>query len=433
MIHPAKCVALVVTVASLSACGVAEPQIDPANVARIVTALAADEMLGRRAFEPGADAAAEFIGAEFAAMGLASFEGAEGYLQSFAVYSLQLDDCEVTIDGTAIGRDDLACSPGATSVRWSSDDPIQVVTVGAGDNPMQAFGLVRRDRVDALMLISREHEQLFQRLQRFSAGGWRSDEPTDGPSTIMALVDVPAATSFEVVASATVKENSLANVVGVIPGRRSHEIVLFSAHYDHIGVREEVSGDAIANGANDDASGTTAVIELARYFSAKEQPERTLVFAAFTAEEIGGHGSSYLARQLDPDQIVAMFNIEMIGKVSAAGPRSAWITGFERSDFGAILQQSALGTEYSFHADPYPDQNLFYRSDNATFARLGVPAHTISTTQIDIDPDYHQVSDEVETLDLGHLTDTIDGIAVVASTIVSGAATPTRIDPTTVR
>jgi len=224
----------------------------------------------------------------------------------------------------------------------------------------------------------------------------------------------------------------LANVVGMIEGNRGDEFVLFSAHYDHIGIRPGAD-DTIANGANDDASGTTAVIELARYFKQQPKPERTLVFAAFTAEESGGFGSRHFSEQLDPDQVVAMFNIEMIGKPAVSGPNTAWITGYERSSFGEILSQAVEGTIYEFYADPYPDQNLFFRSDNATLARLGVPAHSISTTPIDVDPDYHQVSDEVDTLDLDHMTNTIRAIALAAQTIIAGEATPTRVDPDSVR
>ena len=232
--------------------------------------------------------------------------------------------------------------------------------------------------------------------------------------------------------SATVSEEPLMNVVGMIPGRRSDEFVLFSAHYDHIGIRPPVSGDSIANGANDNASGTTAVVTLARYFAQRGTPERTLLFAAFTAEEVGGYGSRYFSTQLDPDQVVAMFNIEMIGKPGVEGPNTAWLTGFERSTLGELLQEAVAGTEYSFYPDPYAEQNLFYRSDNAMLARLGVPAHSISTTPIDVDRDYHQVSDHVETLDMVHLTNTIRAIARGAERIVAGDATPTRVDPTNV-
>ncbi|MFV7789205.1 M28 family metallopeptidase, partial [Enterococcus faecium] len=106
--------------------------------------------------------------------------------------------------------------------------------------------------------------------------------------------------------------------------------------------------------------------------------ERTLIFAAFTAEEIGGYGATYFSKQFNPNDVKAMFNIEMIGTDSKWGTNSAYITGFEKTDMGKILQQNLAGTGFNFYPDPYPDQNLFYRSDNATLARLGVPAHTIS-------------------------------------------------------
>lgn len=219
----------------------------------------------------------------------------------------------------------------------------------------------------------------------------------------------------------------LHNVAGMIKGSsRPDEYVIFSGHYDHIGIRKAVDGDSIANGADDDASGITAVILLAEYFK-QHPPERSLIFAAFTAEEIGGFGSRFFSQQLNPEQIVAMFNIEMIGKESKFGRNSAFITGFERSDFGKILQQNLEGSSFQFHPDPYPEQRLFYRSDNATLARLGVPAHTISTTQIDKDSLYHSVNDEVESLDMQNIADIIEAIAVSAKSIVSGKDTPVRI------
>lgn len=220
----------------------------------------------------------------------------------------------------------------------------------------------------------------------------------------------------------------LHNVAGMIKGSsRPDEYVIFSGHYDHIGIRKAVDGDSIANGADDDASGITAIILLAEYFK-QHPPERTVIFAAFTAEEIGGFGSRFFSQQLDPAQIVAMFNIEMIGKESKFGRNSAFITGFERSDFGKILQQNLEGSDFQFHPDPYPEQRLFYRSDNATLARLGVPAHTISTTQIDKDTLYHSVNDEVESLDMKNIADIIEAIAISSKSIVGGKDAPTRIE-----
>jgi len=219
------------------------------------------------------------------------------------------------------------------------------------------------------------------------------------------------------------------NVVGILPGKSlKDEYVVFSAHYDHLGiVKKAVNQDSIANGADDDASGTTAVIELAKYFGKIGGNERTIIFVAFTAEEIGGFGSQYFSKQLNPDKVVAMFNIEMIGKESKFGKNNAFITGYERSDFGTILQKNLAGTAFKFYPDPYPAQNLFYRSDNATLARLGVPAHTISSDQIDTDKLYHSVDDEFESMDIGNITEIIKAIAISSTSIIAGKDTPSRV------
>ena len=148
---------------------------------------------------------------------------------------------------------------------------------------------------------------------------------------------------------------------------------------------------------------------------------------AFAAEEVGGFDSQYFSMQLDPQQVVAMFNIEMIGKEAKFGPKTAFITGYEKSDFGPLLQENLKGTEFKFEPDPYPAQNLFYRSDNATLARLGVPAHTISTDQIPTDKLYHSVDDEVSSLDVKNMTAVISAIARSARGIVAGTQTPTRV------
>jgi Zn-dependent M28 family amino/carboxypeptidase len=233
---------------------------------------------------------------------------------------------------------------------------------------------------------------------------------------------------FTIKAEHTIDETKLANVVGILPGKsRPNEYVIFSSHYDHLGIGKPKDGDSIYNGANDDAAGTTAVILLANYFKKLGNNERTIVFAAFTAEEIGGFGSQYFSQQFKPEQVMAMFNIEMIGTESKWGKNSAYITGFEKTNMGTILQENLKGSAFSFYADPYPDQQLFYRSDNATLARLGVPAHTISTSKMDSEPYYHTANDEVETLDLENMTEIIKAIAQSSKSIVSGKDTPSRV------
>ena len=184
------------------------------------------------------------------------------------------------------------------------------------------------------------------------------------------------------------------------------------------------------HGANDDAAGTTAMIILSKYFKKLNNNERTLIFAAFTAEEVGGFGAQYFSKQFDPLTVKAMFNIEMIGTESKWGRNSAYITGYEKTDMGAILQKNLAGSGFTFYPDPYTDQNLFYRSDNATLARLGVPAHTISTSKMDSEPNYHKPSDEFQTLDMDNMNEIIKAIAKSAQSIIAGKDTPSRVDTT---
>lgn len=217
------------------------------------------------------------------------------------------------------------------------------------------------------------------------------------------------------------------NVIGWIRGKSMpNEFVIFSAHYDHLGMIAD-GEDTIYNGANDDATGVTAVIALAKYFAARKDNERSIIFVLFTGEEVGGFGSKFFTEQVDAKQMIAMFNIEMIGTESKWGKKSAYITGFEKSDFGSILQQNLKGSSFNFNPDPYPEQQLFYRSDNARLAAQGVPAHTISTSKMDSEANYHQLSDEVATLDLLNMTEIIKSIAISSQSIISGKDTPTRV------
>jgi len=218
------------------------------------------------------------------------------------------------------------------------------------------------------------------------------------------------------------KGMKLFNIIGVLEGKsKKDEYVVVSAHYDHLGIRKkEGQIDSIYNGADDDASGTSAVLALAEYFKKKNNNERTIIFIAFTAEEKGLLGSNYFGKGVNASKYVAGINIEMIGKESSFGPKTAWLTGFERSDFGTIIQKNLEGTGYVLHPDPYPKFNLFFRSDNASLARLGIPSHTFSTGPIDKDPHYHQASDEPETLDVSTITETIR--AIVETSKVSGSS-----------
>jgi len=222
---------------------------------------------------------------------------------------------------------------------------------------------------------------------------------------------------------------SFNNVIGVLKGKSlSDEYVLVTAHYDHLGIKKEKQGDNIYNGANDNASGVTAVLTLAEHFKKLDLNERSIIFIAFTAEEMGLRGSRYFGKIINPDNFVAGINIEMIGVQSEYGKNTAWLTGFDRSDFGEIIQKNLSDTKYKVFADPYPKQNLFFRSDNAALARLGIPAHTFSTTPMGKDSHYHKVTDEYKNLNILTIKESIELISKGIISIIKGEDTPTRID-----
>ncbi|MGZ3946040.1 MAG: M20/M25/M40 family metallo-hydrolase [Mucilaginibacter sp.] len=399
------------------------------DVTRVISTLASDDMQGRATFTPGIEKAAKFIESEYKQIGLEPMKGNDGYRQNFTMVKTAPTMIQVTINGNAIVLDNLAVSS-SSSFSWSQLSDAEIVKVTPEKDLRAAYVSALRSNKNILMLIDPKFADLFKRVRGRSMGGsvtFKSDNP-DKHALVFVLGAFDDVKSLSVNCEVKSQELPLFNIAGIIPGKtKPDEFVVFSGHYDHLGILKPVGQDSIANGADDDASGTTAVITLARYYKKLNNNARTLIFVAFTAEEIGEHGSQYFAKTVDPEKVMAMFNIEMIGKASKFGENSAFITGYERSDFGKILQRNLEGTVFKFYPDPYPDQNLFYRSDNASLAAVGVPAHTISTDQIDIDKLYHTVGDEVSTLDMANITETIRAIALSSRTIVAGTDTPTRV------
>jgi len=405
--------------------------IQQSDVERLIKTLSADDMQGRGTFTPGIDKAATFIEGEFKKIGLQPLKGNAGFRQSFTVYRTTPMLMQVSIEGQPVAANNIAIAGGA-DFTWKNDADVQVVKIAAGQNFQTEYRNYIRSGKKMLILIDPQFEAIFKQLHsRFAGGNVSMKEPIAANNTqqvVMVLGSFGEVKNFDVSFKVKLDNPPIFNVAGMLPGKsKTDEYVVFSGHYDHLGIQRAMEGDSIANGADDDASGTTAVISLAKYYKKLNNNERTLIFVAFTAEEIGGYGAQYFSKQLDPDRTMAMFNIEMIGKTSKFGQNTAFITGYERSDFGEILQRNLEGTAFKFHPDPYPEQNLFYRSDNATLARLGVPAHTISTDQIDTDKLYHSVKDEFSSLDVANITATIRAIALSSRSIVAGKDTPKRI------
>lgn len=423
----------ILAVSLLASCSVqrqaiGQAAIKDADVERIIRTLASDEMEGRATFSPGINKAANFIEGEFKKIGLQPLKGETGFRQSFSLTRVRPQKQEVTINGNAVDAEDIFVVSDQVSGHWTNTtEGVQVVTIGPGQQLFSRYREVLGMNSKVLVLVDKQYADAFARLRSNAMRGRNTQKPNESMSAVFVL-GADKAETFNVRFSNTVENAPLFNIAGMLPGKsKADEIVIFSGHYDHLGIVKPVEGDSIANGADDNASGTTAVIALAKHFKQLNNNERTLIFVTFTAEEIGGYGARHFSSKVNPDDVVAMFNIEMIGKESKFGKNAAFITGYERSDFGEILQKNLEGTEFKFHPDPYPQQQLFYRSDNATLAALGVPAHTISTDQIDTDKFYHTVDDEIETLDIGNIVSTIKAIALSSRSIVAGADTPRRI------
>ena len=200
------------------------------------------------------------------------------------------------------------------------------------------------------------------------------------------------------------------NVVGILRGSdktASREAILLTAHLDHLGVGRAVNGDSIYNGADDDASGVSAVLELARVLGNGPRPRRTVVFALFGSEEIGGFGARYFAAHppVPLNHLIANLEFEMIGRSDpAVAPHTLWLTGYERSNLGAMLASQGA----RLVADPHPEQHFFQRSDNYVLAKRGIIAQTVSS--FGLHRDYHQPSDDIAHLDFAHLTDAIQSL-----------------------
>jgi hypothetical protein len=197
------------------------------------------------------------------------------------------------------------------------------------------------------------------------------------------------------------------NVIGMLRGsdaKLKQQVVLLTAHLDHLGVGTPVKGDSIYNGADDDASGCVAVLQLARALAAGERPKRTVLFVFFGSEETGGQGNQYFLRHppLPLDHIVANLEFEMIGRPDpAVQPGELWLTGYERSNLGPELAQHGA----RLVADPHPAQKFFQRSDNFALAKRGIVAQTVSS--YGLHHDYHQPSDDMAHVDLKHMEQAI--------------------------
>lgn len=429
-----------------------EAAVRAADLEATVRYLASDDMRGRETGSAELMVACEGMAQRLRAAGLAGGGDDGGFLQSVPL---------VTLRATEVPRLTLVLAGGERrEAVWGVD-----FDGASGLLAATALGLAVAREGEApagepagraLFLDARGRAR--RELEAAESGrGWGllllrgSERPGEGPSTELPrarrerggpptitvrgeLLELLVSGRVERVEAALVGErveSPAANVVGVIRGvgtpqrpELAEQAIVFSAHIDHIGVDERAAPetDAIFNGADDDASGCAAVLELAEAFAAGPPPARTLVFLLATGEEIGLVGTHhYLERPTVPlERTVCNLNFEMIGRPDAlaGGPGKLWLTGFERSNLGPAFAQAGL----ALVPDPRPDQNFFQRSDNYAFALRGIVAQTLSS--YDLHSDYHKVSDEPDTLDWAHLEAAVQAAWIGARALADGSIDP---------
>jgi hypothetical protein len=224
-----------------------------------------------------------------------------------------------------------------------------------------------------------------------------TSDAADGPAVTVTVHALPET-----------KPRQTFNAIGFLEGTDpAAGTLLLTAHLDHLGIGRPVNGDAIYNGANDDAAGTTAVLELARALAAGPKLRRSVLFVCYGAEELGGLGSTYFGQHppVPLKDLAANLEFEMIGNQDPKMPAGVLLlTGWDRSNLGPTLKEhgALLGP------DPYPEQHFFERSDNYSLALQGVVAHTAAgwgTT-----PTYHQPNDDMAHLDVAFMTRAIQSL-----------------------
>jgi hypothetical protein len=413
-----------------------------------VSFLASDVLQGRGTPSTGLDVAAEFIAAQFRRAGLEP-AGDDGYYQTAPFVSvtpnpegLQLTitagDKQIAVPAQAMNGESSALDLHNAAAYYSSDPAalerlpadqvrgrVLVVNTAGPRQRLAPAALTRLEPVLVILISSTAGPAMAARPQLRDASVamaptlmvWDdaarkafADAKT-GPleTTISAHIAAPAVTPVK-----------LRNVVAVLRGSDPvlrDTYVLVTAHYDHLGVRGSGPGDHIYNGANDDASGTACVLELAQTLAALPQrPKRSIVFVTLFGEEMGLLGSRYYARHpvFPLARTVADINLEQMGRTDDnSGPRVGIVnvTGFDYTDIAPVMANAGAEFGIKVEKDEKASDPFFARSDNQALADAGVPAHTLSVGYVF--PDYHQPGDEWPKLDY-------DNMANVARTVALG-------------
>ena len=407
----------------------ANSAVTEASVRAHLEFLASDALNGRGSGTRDEQIAAEYVGAQFRRLGFKPGGTVGSFVQTVEMTRLTAAAKPAIAIGSALkwtyGKEFVAGSVNAPSV----SGPLYHVQGSAASVPRGSVAFMAEENQDLMAqvvlagrrailvrrdLTTAQWDAQSARTPIFAVDVFTGVLSASRPTVISLSAD--AATALTAVAGGTevrietpvgdAQKTYTYNAVGILQGTSpSGEAILITSHLDHLGRRENAPGaDKIFNGADDDASGTVAVIEIAEAMAGRKVPQRTVIFACFGSEEVGGFGATYF-RENPPvplEKIVANVEFEMIGRPDPKVPaHTLWLTGYERSDLGPVLATHGA----RIVQDPHPEQNFFRRSDNITLAVRGVVAHTVSS--FGLHTDYHRVTDETKMVDYAHMTESI--------------------------
>ena len=446
------------------------PEVSVADLRKHLDALASDALEGRLTGTAGEARAAAYLAGVLERAGVEPAGDAGTYLQDVGARRFLATEANSLFARTASGESREYADGVDFRLRGSHVTPgaLRVVRVDKQTDPLPAPDPKAAVYLELSTRAAREfitntsqgeaHERWGLVLMRGSTRPGKPAGPlSEGPGKLVvdpsapatlrvrgalrAALDAGQLEELELHVGGTLDTLPSVNVLGRIPARPgselAREVVLLSAHFDHLGLARSAPGpdpghdpgvehaagtDLVYNGADDDASGVAAVLEIVEALAAGPAPERTVLVLLATGEEQGLVGTHHFLDHppVPLESMLLNLNFEMLGRPDPAvgGPGKLWLTGFERSTLGEQLEALGLGIV----PDPHPDQSFFQRSDNYALAQRGVVAQTLSS--YGLHREYHTLDDEIETLDFDHLA-TVTGFGLEAArAAASGQLTP---------
>ncbi|GAB5405901.1 MAG: M20/M25/M40 family metallo-hydrolase [Aureliella sp.] len=425
-------------------------EVTEQSVTATVSFLASDELQGRKTATASFDVAAAYVASRLQAAGAVGLgeDGSYFVINSVPTWRDPTDATlatgGATLKATAMRATDetIEFSGSIPSIDDATDEQTVVFSnlydqdtsdsKNAKAAVLEISNKAREKDIDAVLVLVNPQSALWQNAtQRQQSRRLRATKDKSPAIMLVAAKKLRADALYKVrIPKVEIEYYPMRNVAAIIRGRdeeAAKKAILFSAHLDHLGVKPDAAAgeDAIFNGADDDATGVTAVLTLADVFGKLEnKPLHSTIFMTFWGEEMGLLGSTAFgeAPAWPLEDMIANVNIEMIGRPADGANNKMWMTGWNKSDLGTLFAQGARRVGVEVFEHPQFSAVLYTRSDNYALAKQGVVAHSFSAGSLH--KDYHKVTDEWTKLDLPHMTQIIRGIFAGAMPIAEGKLTP---------